>query len=97
MCAPDDKEQTYCLSNDVLAIETNGENVLMDYGSGKYFGLRGAAQILIEPLRDGMTFDAMVNAVSRRYGITPADAEKDLSTILPKLLDAGLLLKTDMR
>lgn len=97
MFALDDKEETYHLSHDVLAIETNGENVLMDYGSGKYFGLRGAAQILIEPLRDGMTFKAMVNAVSRHYGISSADAEKDLSTILPKLLNAGLLWKTDVR
>ena len=85
------QQGTYQLSQDVLAVEIEGENVLMDYGSGKYFGLRGAARLLVEPLRDGMSSPQMVEFVSRHYNVSVSGIEDDLRTLLPKLLDAGLI------
>ncbi|QEE26812.1 PqqD family protein [Terriglobus albidus] len=88
----DNDKNTYHLSEQVLAVETNGEYVLMDYGSGKFFGIRGAAQILVQPLQTGMTFDAMVDLVQRHYRVDAVLAETDVRKILSRLLDAGLVL-----
>lgn len=90
-----DNQNIYHLSEQVLAVETNGEYVLMDYGSGKFFGIRGAAQILVEPLQAGMTLDSMVDLVQRHYGVDAILAEKDVRKILSRLLDAGLVLDRD--
>jgi hypothetical protein len=85
------QEQKYQLSTGVLYVETNGESVLMDYGSGKYFGLRGAAQVLLEPLRNGVTRPQMIDFVSTHYQIGREEAAADLDKLLPKLLDAGIV------
>ena len=87
-----DDKSIYHLSEQVLAVQTNGEYVLMDYGSGKFFGIRGAAQVLVEPLQDGMTLDAMVDMVQRHYRVDTSIAETDVRKILSRLIDAGLVL-----
>jgi len=89
------EQGTYKLSEEVLAVGTSGEDVLMDYGSGKYFGIRGAARMLLEPLRDGQSFEQMVDLVSRHFAIPASVAEADLRTVLPKLLEAGLVRQTE--
>lgn len=81
----------YKLSEDVLNVETAGEHVLMDYGSGMYFGVRGAFRVLVEPLRQGMSVPQMVQAVSQHFAVSPSVAEGDLLNILPRLLEAGLI------
>ncbi len=85
------EQGTYRLADDVLAVDIAGENVLMDYGSGKYFGLRGAARLLVEPLREGMNLHQMVQFVSDRCNVSANIAEEDLRGVLPKLLSAGLI------
>jgi len=87
-----DDKTIYHLSEQVLAVETNGEYVLMDYGSGKFFGIRGAAQVLVQPLQAGMTFNAMVDLVQSHYSVDAILAETDVRKILSRLLDAGLVL-----
>lgn len=84
-------QQTYQLSNQVLFVAMQGEHVLMDYASGKYFGIRGAMQILLEPMKEGVTFSAMTALLCSHYGITADVAERDLHAILPRLLDAGIV------
>ena len=87
-----DNTNIYHLSEQVLAVETNGEYVLMDYGSGKFFGIRGAAQVLVQPLQAGMTFNAMVDLVQSHYSVDAILAETDVRKILSRLLDVGLVL-----
>ncbi len=64
----------------------------MDYTSGKYFGLRGAAVKIVESLRDGAELPDLVNILSSEYEVSEAAAMDDLLSILRKLSDAGLVL-----
>ncbi len=85
----------YRLAEDVLSVETNGENILMDYGSGKYFGVRGAVSVVMEPLRNGADLTQMIDLVSTHFKVPRTQAEDDLRAILKRLVDAGLVTQTE--
>lgn len=89
------KHATFKLSEEVLAVQTAGEDVLMDYRSGKYFGIRGAMRCLVEPLREGLSMEQMLERVSEHFSVPEAVAEEDLRNILPKLLDGGLIQRME--
>jgi len=85
----------YSLRDSVLAVDTNGETILMDTLSGKYFGIRGAMSRVLQPLRNGMALEDMVALVSREYAVTPGVAADDVRAILTRLVDAGLVQQVE--
>lgn len=87
-------EDFYRLSEGVLSVPADGESLLLAIESDKYFGVRGAMRHLLEPLRDGLTLNAMVADLCERYEVTSEAARRDLEAILPRLLAAGIIQKS---
>ena len=83
--------EIYRLSERVLSVPVEDESILLDMGSEKYFGVRGAMRHLLEGLRDGLSLDAMVADTCARYRVAPEVARQDLETVLPKLIAAGIV------
>ena len=83
--------QRYKLSEGVLSVNTAGEEVLMDYASGKYFGLRGAITVVLDALRSGTDLPAMSDLVSQHFRVSREIAEGDLAPILQRLVETGLV------
>lgn len=81
----------YRLADGVLSVNTAGEEILMDYASGKYFGLRGAATVVVDALRDGTDLAHMCALVREHFGVSQQAAEEDLTAILARLVAAGLV------
>jgi len=65
----------------------------MDYASGKYFGVRGAVQAVLEPLRVGATLAALTETATLRFGVDRDVVERDLRGILCQLVEKGLVLE----
>lgn len=84
-------EQVYRLKEGVLSVPVDGENILLEMGSEKYFGVRGAMRHLLEGLRDGLSLEAMVADTCARYRVAPEVARQDLEAMLPKLMAAGIV------
>lgn len=83
--------QSYRLAEGVLSVPVEDEAILLTMGTGKYFGLRGAMRHLLEELREGLAFDAMVASICARYNVEPSEATRDLERMLPRLVAAGIL------
>lgn len=60
-------------SNDLLATQVDGETVLMDIGSGKYYGLARTAQVIWSLLEQPLRFEALCVQLQGRYA-GPAEA-----------------------
>lgn len=84
-------EEIYRLSEGVLSVPVEDENVLLAMGSGKYFGVRGAMRHLLERLREGLSLEDMIADTCARYDVTPEAARRDIEAMLPKLIDAGIV------
>lgn len=84
-------EGIYRLSDGVLSVPIEGESMLLEMGSEKYFGVRGAMRHHLEGLRDGLSLEAMVADTCARYKVTPEVARQDLEVILPQLIAAGIV------
>ena len=82
---------SYRLAEGVLSVPVEEEAILLSIGTGKYFGIRGAMRHLLEDLREGLAFDAMVASTCARYDVEPGEAARDLEQMLPRLVDAGIL------
>ncbi len=89
-----DSGKNYRLGEGVFSVPVENEAVVMAMSSEKYFGVRGAMRHLLEPLREGLSFDAMVAATCARYTVTPEEAREDLESMLPKLIAAGIIKRT---
>lgn len=85
----------YRFTPDVLEVEVESDVMLLDYASGKYFGLTGAVSRLTAPLRDGASLDEMMAHVTDYYEVTEADARADLARILADLQAAGLVVAAE--
>jgi len=83
--------RSYRLADGVISVPLEDEVVLLAMGSGKYYGIRGAMRYLLEDLREGLAFDAMVESSCARYDVAPEEAARDLDRMLPKLVEAGIL------
>lgn len=84
-------EEIYRLNESVFSVPMPDENVILEMGSEKYFGVRGAMRHLMDGMRDGLSLDAMVAQTSARYGVAPDIARQDIEGMLPKLIAAGIV------
>jgi hypothetical protein len=84
---------TYRARADVLWREVDGEAVLLDPKSGRYFGLEGAGSVLWRQLQSPSTFDDLRRAVREEFE-APAALAADLEGFLRSLCDAGLCDET---
>lgn len=58
---------------DLLATQVDGETVLMDVGSGKYFGIAKTAQAIWAHLESPLTFQSLCERLQDQFA-GPADA-----------------------
>jgi len=89
-----DCDEIYRLSDGVLSVPVEDESILLAMGSEKYFGVRGAMRHLLEGLRDGLSLEAMVADTCARYQVAPEVARQDLEAMLPKLIAAGIVIRS---
>jgi hypothetical protein len=88
---PEKESQIYRLSEGVLSVGLEDENILLATAPGKYFGVKGAMRHLLEDLRGGLTMEDMLERTLARYDVSREEAQGDLAGTLPRLVQAGIV------
>jgi hypothetical protein len=79
------------ISKDVLAQELDGETVLLELASDRYFGLDAVGTRVWQLLNDGQGQSAMVDTLLDEYEVEREALERDISELLDRLSGAGLI------
>lgn len=77
--------------DEVLFQEMNGEAVILDLASERYFGLDTVGTRFWELLSDDPSLQAAFDALSQEYDVAPERLQGDLLALADALLEAGLL------
>ncbi|OFW08019.1 MAG: hypothetical protein A3H96_24390 [Acidobacteria bacterium RIFCSPLOWO2_02_FULL_67_36] len=79
------------VSPDAAFRELDGEGVLLDLGSGRYFGLDPVALRTWQMLSDGLTLRAIRDRLLDEFDVDAPTLESDLLTFVRDLLGRGLV------
>ncbi len=80
----------YHCDPDRFAVDpVDGETIVMDLVDGRLFLLEGGAAVVWDLLADGVTSDALLEAVQERHGKAEHD---DVHAFIADLVDRGLLV-----
>ncbi len=78
-------------SDDVLVRALDGEAVLLDMASGKYFGLNEVGARIWELVEKGESLGAIRAAIVAEFEVDEASAGEDLSALVVELEARGLV------
>ena len=79
------------ISKQVLAQELAGETVLLDLASESYFGLDAVGTRVWQLLNEGMGQAGLIDIMLEEYEVKREVLEKDVSELLGRLREAGLI------
>jgi hypothetical protein len=85
--------QTYQLNAPhVASEELAGDLMLLHFGSGLYYNLRGTGADVCAFLLAGGTVAATVEALATRFGLEASVVTRDVEAFVQQLVDEGLLV-----
>lgn len=76
---------------DIYTALMNGETVMMDADSGKYYNLGEVGGRIWELLDTPKTLEELVEDLTGEYDVSPEQCAKDIVPFIEKMLGAGLL------
>ena len=79
-------------SADVIFRELEGEAVLLDLGSGRYFGLNAVGTRVWMLLESGSTVADVVSAIAAQFDAAPDQVAGDVAELVAELTVRGLLV-----
>jgi hypothetical protein len=89
---PDLAAETLITRNgDMLATEVDGETVLMDVATGKYFGLARTSQAIWTMLEHPIRFGVLCSRLQARYAGSPEAIAADTSRFVQHLAQQHLV------
>ena len=81
----------FTISDEVLSQEVNGETVLLDLEGESYFGLNEVGTRIWQLLQSEQTVAETLNTLSDEYDVSRKQLESDVSELLTRLTEAGLV------
>ena len=79
----------------LMAADMNGETVMMDADSGKYYNLGAVGGEIWRILSTPMTVKEVLNHLQTVYDVSSEQCEADTIPFLEKLLESGILKELD--
>ena len=79
-------------SDHAMARELDGEIIILDVPSGRYFGINDVGAVVWGLLDGTRDRDAIVDAVTAEFDVDRDTAAADLDALLDQLVDAGLVV-----
>lgn len=86
------RDTTFRLSPDVVVRELDGESVVLDLSSGRYFGLNGVGTRVWQLIGQGHAVDGLIKAVAAEYEADEATIERDVLALVEELETRGLVV-----
>ena len=84
-------DQTIKVRSDVLSRVLDGEAVLLELGSGTYFGLNEVGTEVWELIAEGRTVAAIRDALLERFDVDEPTLRRDLDALIKELLSRNLI------
>jgi len=91
MQAGADTDVTFQIPPSVVAQEVEGEAVILDLGSGRYFGLDVAGTRIWQLLGEGKSRETVLRAMLAEFDVDEERLRRDLEALLAELLARGLV------
>lgn len=76
---------------DVLIRELDGESVMLNLNSGRYFGLDETGTRMFDVLSRSHSVQAALKALLSEYDVTEDQLRQDLNDLVEKLVEHGLV------
>ena len=83
-------ERTFTASKDAVFRDLDGEAVILDLGSGTYFGLNAVGARIWQLMEQHGGLRAVFDDLCREYDATPDVLERDLIALVDRLQQARL-------
>ena len=85
------EDRTFVASENVLFQEVSDEMVLLDLSSEKYFGLDEVGTRIWVLLNEGKSEAQILDVLEEEYEVNRETLVRDVSELLGKLVEAGLI------
>lgn len=79
------------VSDDVVARQVGEETMLLDLGSGKYFGLNPVGGRFWQLLEDGQSAAQARDTLLDEFAVEQEQLDGDLADLIDQLAEAGLI------
>jgi coenzyme PQQ synthesis protein D (PqqD) len=83
------------LSPDVVFRDLDGEAVILDLASGRYFGLNAVGTRIWTLIDSGAPLEDIVSMLTTEYDVDAARAEQDVLALIAELTSRGLVVAAD--
>ena len=80
------------LSPDVVFRDLEGEAVILDLASGRYFGLNAVGTRIWTLLEGGTDIDRIVDAIASEYDADVQQIARDVTALIEQLSSRGLIV-----
>lgn len=85
----------YCRKEGLITADMDGETVMMDIETGKYYNLGKTGGSIWGILEKPHTFDGIVDEMTEIYDVERSVCEEQTKKFLAQLIDAGLAFKEE--
>jgi len=83
--------RTFKRRDDLVAVDMDGESVMMCIESGAYFGLNRVASVLWKALSSPQSEDSLCQQLLAAYDVDDDTCRRDVSLFLSQLIKKGLI------
>jgi len=80
-------------SESAMSRELDGEIVILDVPSGRYFALNDVGALIWDRLEHDTDHQSLIDAVTKEFDIDRSTAAGDIDALLDQLAEAGLILE----
>ena len=84
-------ESVMTISEDAVSRELDGEAVILELGSGTYFGLNDVGTRVWALIGERRSLRQVFDALTQEYDVSPETLERDLVELVEKLRAKGLV------
>jgi hypothetical protein len=84
-------ENKFIISTQAMSRKVGEETVILDLGSGNYFGLDPVGSRFWQLIEDGQTFAQLCDTIAEEYDVTREQLEEDLSALARQLAERRLI------
>ena len=81
----------YQRKDGIMAADLNGETVMMDVETGKYYNIGRVGGRMWELLENPMSREQLVAALTKEYDVSAEQCDKDIEPFMAKMLEIGLI------
>ena len=79
----------------ILAADMDGETVMMDAETGKYYNLSEVGGRIWTLTENPLTWDELVHALTDEYDVDRAQCEEDIKPFMDQMIQNGLILQVE--